>query len=70
MPVCKLIPGFTDQCEKVNAYWDDLDQDSKDRCMQNDICGPIQPHLVGGKRKNRRMTKKARRQRRRSSRKN
>lgn len=99
MPVCRLIPGFTDQCENFDGSWDDITQNSRDVCVQRyPNCGPIMPipfrlvqgrfnngvirsipfvpeppslNASGGKRKNRRMTKKARRQRRsRSSRNN
>lgn len=61
MPVCRLIPAAKekDQCESFAGFWDDLDQDSKDRCKQQPPCGPVRPppvvynpwSLEGGKRR-------------------
>ena len=57
MPVCRLIPGMheKDQCERMEGFWDNLDQESKDRCRQQTPCGPLRagvvPLMPGGSRK-------------------
>ena len=79
MPVCKYVPEENRCVRDENKYWDKLDKTSQRLCKQGQICGDLidytsrgsQPAIpAGGKRKHRRGTKKARRNRRRSTRRN
>lgn len=41
MPVCKLNPEKTACIRDPNLYWNGLDNESKQRCKQQQQCGPL-----------------------------
>ena len=52
MPICELIPAdrnaAQDQCEPTDRFFNQISQESQDKCVQNH---PACDRIIGGKRK-------------------